>query len=85
MGRHEEPLTGRADGTFWDTVWRIARLPAPFLVMLFTSLIGLGILAVVIQNAYGDIWGALISAFLGLLVVSMLLRSRLRRRDPGPH
>jgi hypothetical protein len=84
MGRHEEPLPDQADGTFWGTARRMARLPAPFLMMLLVILIGLGILAVVVQNAYGDTWGALVSAFLAPLIGAMLVRSRLRRRGRGP-
>jgi hypothetical protein len=84
MGRHEELPPDRADGTFWGTVRRVARLPKAFLVILLVILIGLGIIAVVVGNAYGDGWGALVSAGLGPFIVSMLLRGRLPRRGPGP-
>jgi pilus assembly protein TadC len=80
MGRHEEPVPGRADGTFWGTARWLVRQPVPFLVMLLAILVGLGVLAVVLQNAYGGFWGALVSAGLGPFVVSILLRSRMRRR-----
>lgn len=83
MGRHEGPPPGQADGSFWGTTRRLARLPAMFLVMLLVTLIGLGILAVMIGNAYGDVWGALISAGVAPIVGSMLLRSRRRRSDPS--
>jgi hypothetical protein len=84
MGRHEEPLPGRADGTFWGTARRLARLPAPFLVMLLVILIGLAVIAVVVQDAYGDFWGALVSAGVAPFIVSMILRGKLRRRGARP-
>jgi hypothetical protein len=84
MGRHEEPLPDRAGGTFWGTARRLTRLPNAFLLMLLAIVIGLAIVAVVVQNAYGDFWGALVSAGLAPFVASMLLRGKLRRRDTRP-
>jgi hypothetical protein len=82
MGQHEGPLPGQAGGSFWGTTRLLARLPAMFLVMLLVTLIGLGILAVMIGNAYGAVWGALISAGVAPIVGSRLLRGGRRRSDP---
>jgi hypothetical protein len=84
MGRHEEPLPDRADGTFWGTARRLARLPKAFLIMLLALVIGLAIVAVLVQNAYGEVWGALVSAGLAPFVASMLLRGKLDRRGARP-
>jgi hypothetical protein len=84
MGRHEEPLPDRADGTFWGTARRLVRLPKAFLLVLLAILIGLAIVSVMVQNAYGDFWGALVSAGLAPFIASMLLRGKLRRRRARP-
>ena len=84
MGRHEEPLPGRADGTFRGTARRLAGLPGPFLVMWLVVLTGLAISGVVVQDAYGDFWGAAVSAGLAPFIASMLLKGKLRRRGPRP-
>jgi hypothetical protein len=84
MGRHEEPLPDRADDTLWGTARRLARLPKAFLLMLLAIVIGLAIVSVAVQNAYGGIWGAPVSAGLAPFVASMLLRGKLRRRDTRP-
>jgi hypothetical protein len=84
MGRHEEPLRDSGDGTFWGTARRLTRLPKAFLLMLLAIVIALAFVAVVVQNAYGDFWGALVSAGLAPFIASMLLRGRLGRRGTRP-
>jgi hypothetical protein len=79
MGRHEEPLPDRTDGTFWGTARQLARQPLMFLVLLLAILLGLSILAVQVGNAYGAIWGAAIGGGVAPLAGSMLLRARTSR------
>lgn len=84
MGRHETPPSARADATFWGTARRVARLPKTFLVLLLAVLTGLAIISVMVQNAYGGFWGALVSAGVAPFAGSMMLRSRLGRRGARP-
>ena len=82
MGRHQEPQPELGERTFWGTFRLVAKLPLTFLLAMLAVLIALSILAVHVGDAYGDIWGALVSAGVAPLVGSILLRARLARRHP---
>jgi hypothetical protein len=82
MGRHEEPQPESGERTFWGTFRLVAKLPPTFLLAMLALLLGLGILAVQVGNAYGDIWGALVSAGIAPFVGGLLLRARMARRHP---
>ena len=82
MGRHEQPQPQSGERTFWGMVRLIAKLPLTFLLAMLALLIGLGILAVRLENAYGGFWGALVSAGVAPFAGGLLLRARLARRHP---
>lgn len=82
MGRHEEPQPESGKRTFWGTFRLVAKLPSMFLLEMLALLIGFGILAVQVGNAYGYFWGALISAGIAPFVGGLPLRAKLARRDP---
>jgi hypothetical protein len=85
MGRHQaarrEPVP--ATGTFWGVLRLVVRLPAGVLLLLVAVLVGLGILAVQVGDAYGDTWGALISAGVAPIIGSLLLRAAMASHDRG--
>jgi hypothetical protein len=82
MGRHEQPQPQSGERTFWGMVRLIAKLPLTFLLAMLALLAGFGILAIRVENAYGDFWGALVSAGIAPFVGGLLLRARLARRHP---
>jgi multisubunit Na+/H+ antiporter MnhG subunit len=83
LGRHEQPQQApqaEPPRNFWGTFGLMLRLPKVFLLGLLILLIALAIVAVQVQNRYGDGWGAFVSALVAPLVCSMLLKARLDRR-----
>lgn len=67
--------------TFWGTVRILLRQPVPLLLVFLTVLICLSVLAVNVQNRFGDFWGALVSGLIAPLVGSVVLRMLMARRS----
>ena len=82
MGRHEQPQPQPGERTFWGVARLIAKLPLTFLLAMLALLVGLGILAIRVEDAYGVFWGALVSAGVAPFAGGLLLRARLARRRP---
>jgi hypothetical protein len=75
-GAHSlSPDTSEAERLTLPGVWRhiLRSGPVRFIILLLL-LMGLAIAAINIQNAYGDVWGAVVGIFFAPILVTTYLR-----------
>lgn len=80
MGKHEQLPEAVPKHGFWATFRLLLQQPLSFLFGLFALLTVLAVIAVNLQNRYGQGWGALVGGCLAPLIGGRLLRRRLNRR-----
>ncbi len=68
-------MSGRT--TWLEVCRRAARQPALSILMMAGWIIGISIVAVLVGNKYGIVWGSILGIVVGPLVLSRMLRSRL--------
>jgi hypothetical protein len=67
-----------SDRTTWlDVCRRAIKLPALSILMMAGWIIGISIVAVLVGNKYGTVWGFLLGIMVGPLVLSRMLRATL--------
>ncbi len=81
MGQHERASPPPESRGFWATLRFILQQPRTFVLSLLAIVIGFAVLAVHLDNAYGEVWGGLVGLVVAPLIGGWLVRARMNKRD----
>jgi hypothetical protein len=81
VGQHERAPAPPGSRGFWGTLRFILGQPRMFTLGLLAILTASAVLAVHLDNAYGELWGGLVGIFVAPLICTWLLRVRVNKRD----
>ena len=81
MGQHERAPAPPGSRGFWGTLRFILGQPRMFALGLLAMLTATAVLAIHLDNAYGELWGGLVSILVAPLIGGWLVRARMSKRD----